>query len=316
MTRNGWNNPLGAYEQYLIAVHGAPAKTPERECALLEVIARGRVEQACASPDSRVLEAAKQARAELVELSQPMVIYMVNKYRHKCRHMEYMDLIQEGNLGLLHAFEVFDFNCSRGSFSSFALTCIRYHVEDALGFHDSLIRLPANKVHELRRLKRARAAFFRLHVREASVEELAVAAEMTPAKVCDLLDLENGLGVNSLDAPFEGQDETGWDEVLSADVVLPAPGEADREMAVSPVVGAMLSRLPDGYRQVVEVRHGLHNGSGQFLSYTQVAQVLHIPSRTATSRYVRGLARLQAMSAMGATVGEGVTGTPVEEEVA
>src|SRR5437588_5762860 len=112
--------PLSAIEQYLRGVKSAAPLLEEEEAQLLLRIELGKVEQAKSFPDASALRASEQARDRLIEGYQPLLIGLARRYVRHCREMELLDLVQEGNVGLLHALEKFDGRAGSGSFSTWA----------------------------------------------------------------------------------------------------------------------------------------------------------------------------------------------------
>src|SRR5579864_6042019 len=121
---------LLAVDQYFRWLHWSPALPQEEETRLIEVIERGKHEQRRVSPDAQVLAAAKEARDRLVESFQGLVIHIAYQMIYRFQHLELLDVIQEGNLGLLRAIEEND--PKKGyPLRSLAGACIRYAISDA-----------------------------------------------------------------------------------------------------------------------------------------------------------------------------------------
>ena len=110
LTRNQDDQDVSllALDQYMRLVKWTPELTLEEEGQLLERVGRGKQEQLKPYPDRLVLEEAKQAYDRLVAGFQPLIIHIASTYRYRVRSMDVMDLIQEGNLGLLQAIDVND----------------------------------------------------------------------------------------------------------------------------------------------------------------------------------------------------------------
>src|SRR5437016_8960153 len=94
---------LLAIDQYMRLVKQIPRLSSEEETYLFEWVEQGRAEQVQPLPDKHILERARLARDRLVLGYQHFVIYTAKKYRRSCYSMELLDLISEGNLGLLRA---------------------------------------------------------------------------------------------------------------------------------------------------------------------------------------------------------------------
>jgi len=123
-----------------------------------------------------------EARNRLVVANLRLVVSIAQRYAG--RGLPFMDLVQEGNLGLLKAAEKFD--PSRGRFSTYATRWIEQAIQRALNEQAHPMRIPAHAGDDLRRLRRAREHFLQETGREPTEEELADELEMTPEKVVSI----------------------------------------------------------------------------------------------------------------------------------
>src|SRR5258708_722109 len=139
---------LLAFDPYMRAVKSFAPPDAQAEERLLALVFQGRHEQARAVPDAQVLAVAYQARDRLVEGYQRLVISLARKYQCSCRSMELLDLIQEGNLGLLKALACHEPGEGR-VFVSFACRCIHQALIAALHERERLVRLPKQVAREL-----------------------------------------------------------------------------------------------------------------------------------------------------------------------
>jgi RNA polymerase primary sigma factor len=140
---------------------------------------------------------AKQARSDLVVANLRLVVAVARKYAH--HGLPLLDLVQEGNLGLMRAAEKFD--PSRGfRFSTYAIWWIRQSVTRSLADHGRTIRLPVHIVESLHKLTRLRREYIGNHGREPTPEELGARLDIPLARVRFLLTL--GVEPTSLDAPI------------------------------------------------------------------------------------------------------------------
>jgi RNA polymerase primary sigma factor len=158
-----------------------------------------------------LVEDGQAARATLAEANLRLVVSVAKRYAN--RGVPLLDLVQEGNLGLLRAVERFEH--LRGyKFSTYATWWIRQAVSRALGDQARTVRLPAHTVGAINRLVRASRALLQELGREPTVEEIARAVEATPARVRELLTFnQEGL---SLQAPV------GDEEAMELGDFLPA----------------------------------------------------------------------------------------------
>src|SRR3989441_11621166 len=134
---------LMAYDQYLCLVHWTPRLSEEEILQLLQRIARGNAEQMKACPDAWVLAQAKEARDHLVVGLQRLVMSIAQRCQLRYQRVELLDLIQEGNIGLLKAIERHQPERDR-EFIGFASISIRQALWQVVLERGELIRLPEN----------------------------------------------------------------------------------------------------------------------------------------------------------------------------
>ncbi len=168
--------------------------------------------------------------------------------------MSLLDRIQEGNLGLMKAVDLFQYR--RGfKFSTYAVWWIRQAITRAIAGSGRTIRLPVHKVESMNRIAAARRALPRLLGREPTIEEIATHARMTAESVAVML--QTGATMLSLDAPVS--DGVIVSE-LTADTTTSSPEAALLEEATRRQIRAALDSLTGRQRLVLELRHGIANG--------------------------------------------------------
>jgi RNA polymerase nonessential primary-like sigma factor len=172
---------------------------------------------------------------------------------HVGRGVPLLDLIEEGNLGLIRAVEKFD--PARGvRFATYAVWWIRQAVQHALMHQGRTVRLPVHVLREFAQVLRARRQFMARHGRMPSRDELALAVGKTTDEVAELFAVTER--ISSLDAPLSESDDRALIEQLMVSGDAPAP-RADE--AAGGRINDWLARLPERQRYVLEHRYGLND---------------------------------------------------------
>lgn len=234
-------------------------------------------------------EEVKEAKHLLIEANLRLVLHIAKRYRGL--GVELMDLIQEGNLGLMHAVEKFD--ASRGyQFSTYATWWIRQYITRALAEQARTIRVPLYKIEELKRLVRVRRQLVLDQENEPTLEELAKQMEISVQRVISLLSTVQE--TVSLDLPCSGGD----DPLPLGDMLEDDPGYSPECVVITQTlqeqVRNLLTCLTPRERGVLELRYGLDGGQGH--SLTQTAMMLKISHETVRQVELRALRKLEQLS--------------------
>ncbi|MBC6463566.1 RNA polymerase sigma factor RpoD/SigA [Actinomadura sp. HBU206391] len=285
---------------YLDAIGRTPLLDAEREVDLAKAIEGGLYAErlledgplpAGTSRDelAEVVAAGLQAKQEFVEANLRLVVSIARKYPTDA--LPLIDLIQEGNLGLMRAVEKFDYR--RGfKFSTYATWWIRQAIGRGLSHTARAIRLPVHVEEELSRLRRAERTLGRELGREPGRDELAEALGTEPEHVDQLLRWRRDPA--SLDAAVDDAGETPMGDLLE-DTETASP-EAEI-LAQDDLIGLrrMLDRLPAREAAIVRARFGMEDG--QPLSYAQIGArygLSHNRVRQITDRSLRQLRQMAA----------------------
>ena len=249
---------IGALEQELSAEGVAledPVKTYLKEI--------GQVPLLSAQQEMELARAAQagneEARRKLSEANLRLVVSVAKRYAG--RGLPFLDLIQEGNLGLMKAAEKFE--PERGfKFSTYATWWIRQSITRAIADQGRTIRIPVHLVENINRVKKTAGELLRKNGREPTVEEIAVRMDLEPDKVRELLQLAQD--PVSLETPV-GEEEDAHLEDFIQDEEAGVPVEkAGRQLLHRELLNVLKSLTPREER-VITLRFGLEDGRSRTL---------------------------------------------------
>ncbi len=195
-----------------------------------------------------------RARAHLIQANLRLVVSVAKKYVG--RGLSFLDLIQEGNIGLMKATDKFDY--TRGfKFSTYATWWIRQAITRAISDQSRTIRLPVHVGETINRVKKTGHRLQQILEREPTQEEIARAMDITDEKVRQVLDVARH--PISLEAPV-GQDGDAFLGDFIEDETMPQPIELASHQLLKSQIGDALDKLTERERKIIVLRFGLEDG--------------------------------------------------------
>lgn len=230
----------GVYAQHLLETRKRMSANRKRDLAIL-------------------VREGTQARAHLLEANLRLVVSLAKRYTG--RGMPLLDLIQEGNLGLIRAVEKFDY--AKGyKFSTYATWWIRQAISRGMADQSRTIRLPVHLVEQVNKIARIRRELHQQFGREATDEELSVETGIPAAKIADLMD--HSRDPVSLDMPVGNDEEAPLGDFIEDSEATSAEAVVISHLLHSDI-RSVLATLDDRERQVITLRFGLDDGQPRTL---------------------------------------------------
>lgn len=223
---------------YLKDIGKIPLLDPEREAYLAERIALGD----------------QDAKNELVEANLRLVVSIAKK--HVGRGMYFLDLIQEGNLGLMKAVDKFD-HTKGYKFSTYATWWIRQAITRAIADQARTIRIPVHMVETIHRVSRASRQLLQEYGREPTTDEIAEKLGMSADKVREIMKASQD--PVSLETPIGEEDDSHLGDFIPDDSS-PTPAEAVSYQLLREQLNKVLHTLTPREEMVIKLRFGLEDG--------------------------------------------------------
>lgn len=228
---------------YLREIGQIPLLTPEEEIDLAAKIKKGD----------------KEARAKMIRSNLRLVVKIAHDYANL--GLPLLDLISEGNIGLMKAVERFD-PAKGGKLSTYAAWWIKQSIKRALANQSKTIRLPVHLVDKISKMRRVALQMSEELGREPTDEELAEEVGLSSSKVSQLKTVS--IRPASLDAPISDDDTTEFGEIVG-DMEALTPFEQLRDRNLKDEVGELLAVLDEREKKIVFSRFGLDGGKPKTL---------------------------------------------------
>lgn len=228
---------------YLKEIGRVPLLTPEEEIQLAERMATGDV----------------KAKQRLAEANLRLVVSIAKRYVG--RGMQFLDLIQEGNLGLIKAVEKFD-HTKGFKFSTYATWWIRQAITRAIADQARTIRIPVHMVETITKVKKASSQLLHKNGHDASPEEIAAELNLPVEKVREIMRIAQD--PVSLETPIGEEEDSHLGDFIPDDDA-PAPADAASLILLKEKLGEVLSTLTEREEKVLRLRFGLEDGRSRTL---------------------------------------------------
>ncbi len=279
-SRNIYKHEIGRVRQLSV----------EEVTSLAQRIERSKAEQQKLNPNRTIIADGEYAKSQLIEANLRLVLSIARKYIGL--GMDSMDLVQEGNIGLIHAVDKFDYRKGY-KFSTYATWWIRRAMTHALAQQARMIRVPDYKRDDMRRLAQVRQHLQQKLEHNPSIEELAQEMSLSVRQVITLLIVSEE--TVSLDAPTinaENEPQPSYRDTLEDDIAY-SPEQIVLTQMLEKHIQDMLSSLTAQEQRIIRLRYGLNGANEHSLKELgHKLGVTHEAVRQAETKALRKLAKL------------------------
>jgi RNA polymerase primary sigma factor len=262
-------NTADTVRMYLREIGRVDLLTPDDERRLAQAIEEGN--QAAAELDRpmsdpaehrrymRIVQTGQRAKSELIQANLRLVVSIAKRYSG--RGMLFLDLIQEGNLGLMRAVDKFD-HTKGFKFSTYATWWIRQAITRSIADQARTIRIPVHMVESMNRVLRMQRQMHQELEREPTLDELAERCGLHPDRIREILRIS--LDPLSLDSPVGEEDDSNLTDFIE-DLTVDAPADMATKRMLAQAVEEALGELTDREQEIVRMRFGLDDGQARTL---------------------------------------------------
>ena len=254
---------------YLYDIGKIPLLTAEQEAAIAQ----------------RVAEGDEYAREQLIKANLRLVVSVAKRYNG--HNVPFLDLIQEGNYGLIKAVEKFDY--TKGyKFSTYATWWIRQAISRHIADQARTIRIPVHMVENINRLTRARQRLTQTLGRDPTNEELGAELGMDADRVLEIM--RSSQEAVSLESPIGDEGDSQLGDFIPDDQT-PSPTEAVTGSQLKEEINAVLNTLTPRERNVLELRYGLLDGEERTLE--EVGKIFQVTRERVRQIEAKALRKLK-----------------------
>ncbi|KUK94596.1 MAG: RNA polymerase sigma factor [Anaerolineaceae bacterium 46_22] len=286
------NDTIGMYFKEVSRV---PLLTAEEEVALAQRIESGRLARAELARGyvsdrrrvelRRLVEDGWKAREHLITANSRLVISIAKKYMN--RGVPFLDLIQEGNIGLMRATKKFEYR--RGhKFSTYATWWIRQAISRAVADQGRTIRVPVHMGDQINKLLRVQHELTQQFDRKPKIEELAEALEVTPEKVEHMMEVARR--PLSLELPTDDEGDSSLGDFIE-DQEIPLPDDTATSHLLKESLLLVLDSLPSREVRILQLRFGLLDGQAYTLE--EVGRKMGVTRERVRQIQAQALSRLR-----------------------
>ena len=208
----------------------------------------------------RITAGDQSAKTELIEANLRLVVSVAKKYNSNTS-IPFLDLVQEGNMGLIHAVEKFDF--TRGfKFSTYATYWIKQYIQRAIADQGRAIRVPVHIVEANNLINRTERQLTQTFGRKATPEEVAKELEMDMEKYTSIV--EHSKSLLSMDKTINDDEDTDMNEIVG-DSRAENPVEKMRKEATREMIIEVFDSLDEREKEIIMMRYGFDDGEAKTL---------------------------------------------------